>query len=193
MGDALGELHFLLWREATSLHVLWGEYKCLFSDSEASVDLLNSTAPAFFGRVQHLLWSETLLALCRLTDPSAIRGRRNLSLAQLATEITDPHLRSSFALLERTARDRTEFARDWRNRHLAHRDLLWSKDPSAHPLERATREQVELALGAIRDALNLIQSHFEGNATCYGHSIEPLGGSATLLHRLRGARRGGDQ
>jgi len=181
MGEALGELHFLLWRETASLYVLWGEFKCLFADSKSTVDLLNSTAPAFFGQVQHLFWGETLLAICRITDPPTSAGKANLSLFQLKTTLTDPKLRSKFDRLAADARTKADFARDWRNRHYAHRDLSWSKDPALQPLARANREKVDRALHAIANALNLIQQHFEESTTSYQHSIEPLGGAATLV------------
>jgi hypothetical protein len=68
MGDSLGELYHLLYRDLVMVHIKWKEYRELFATSETRIDLMNKTAPAFFGRLNDALWNEVLLDICLLTD-----------------------------------------------------------------------------------------------------------------------------
>src|SRR6185503_12931063 len=120
MGATLGELYFLLSRELAWLHFSWSEYRTLYGTSEETIGVLNSAAPRFFYYLDYLMWHDVLLHICRLTDPPASAGRNNLTLAQLPLAIADPILRDSVIDLLAAARSESEFARDWRNRHLAH-------------------------------------------------------------------------
>ena len=44
----------------------------------------------------------------------------------------------------------TEFCRDWRNRHIAHRDLQLALKQGAEPLKPASRSKVREALEALK-------------------------------------------
>ena len=68
----------------------------------------------------------TLLNLARMTDPAFSMGRKdkaNLSLQALPDLVKDTGLKSTVAELIDNALKATEFARDWRDRFIAHRDL----------------------------------------------------------------------
>ena len=80
--------------------------------------------------------------------------------------------------------DKIKFARDWRNRRLAHRELppLDGKPPK--PLAKASRKHVEDALGSIRAAMNHVESHYEKSTTGYEYAIEPSGSVSALVHYL---------
>ena len=52
------------------------------------------------------------------------------------------------------------FARDWRNRHLAHLDLDLTVKESAKRLEFASRQKVNDALGALEAVLNGLAAHY---------------------------------
>jgi AbiU2 len=52
------------------------------------------------------------------------------------------------------------FARDWRNRRLAHTDLKLALEDRAEPLRGVSRHDVEQTLGAIALVLNKIWAHF---------------------------------
>jgi len=73
-------------------------------------------------------------------------------------------------------KQRTKFARDWRNRRLAHREL--------QRLPQATRQDVEDALAALRKIMNQIERHYLNKSVLYEHSIEALGGVESLVKRL---------
>jgi hypothetical protein len=71
----------------------------------------------------------------------------------VATEIC-PELQS---LIE-TAAQKAAFARDWRNRRIAHRDLNVALQQSSTPLAPATRAGVRECLAAIAAVLNVIEN-----------------------------------
>jgi len=177
MGGLLAELHYALWMK-------WKEYRALYGTNPETIDLLNQAAPAFFHHLQSVLWEDVLLHLCRLTDPVKSAGKDNLTLACLPAAITEPPIQRKVQSLVEIAQQKTAFARDWRNRRLAHKELPpTSQEPVS--LALASRRHVEEALAAIRDAMNCIENHYENSPVRYEDVIEPLGGAASLLSCLR--------
>jgi hypothetical protein len=80
------------------------------------------------------------------------------------------------------AMNKTRFCRDWRNRHIAHRDLRLILDASASPLELASRQHVRDALSAIAAVLNEVESAYMDAGTFFeGIPGEP-GGALSLLY-----------
>ncbi len=188
MGADLGELHFLLWKQLTALSIKWKEYKTLFASSKEDVDVLNAVAPSFFWHSQRALWLDTLLHICRLTDPAQSmgkKGKENLSVRGLPPLIHNPAVRGVVERLVADAKAKTNFARDWRNRAYAHSDLKTAKNPKLHALAKADRKRVDEALSSIGAVLNAVEESFGEPPTLYDHAIEPLGGAAVLLRRLR--------
>lgn len=184
MGRPLGELHYALQSEVTWLHLKWADFRALFATKE-TVDLLNQAAPTFFGSLQNMMWEDALLHLCRLTDPPKSAGKDTLTIRRLHPLISEPSLQSQVQRLADDAKKSTEFARDWRNRRLAHKELPPLDGGAPVSLADAGREQLETALEAIRRTMNCIELHYLDRRNAYQHSIEGLGGVATLLHRLR--------
>ena len=126
MGDELGALYSALWQELAIAHLYWHEYVELFGAKPERVDVINKAAPAFFRMLQDELWEMSLLYLARLTDaPHTFRheDKSNLSI-QALLPLTRDHieLNSKVSNLIQTAIGLTKFARDWRNRRIAHRD-----------------------------------------------------------------------
>lgn len=77
-----------------------------------------------------------------------------------------------------------EFTRDWRNRHIAHRDLGHALDKHAVPLASASRKGVREALEAIVNLLNHVEQQQCGCTTFYD-GISPHGNAESLLCVLR--------
>lgn len=186
MGSRLGELYLSIATEIADLHLEWREYRGLFAGNQDRFDLMNATAPRFFYQLDKILWSAVLLHLCRLTDPAKTAGKENLTIRRLVEEIDDEALRREVADLVTEAVRRTKFARDWRNRRLAHRDLAHAKDPQVKPLASASRGDVEDALKAITEVVNMIEFHYEGAPISYDHTVQgPGGGVEALFYFLR--------
>jgi hypothetical protein len=184
MGASLGELHFALWNEVTWLHLKWKDYRALFGESLETIDLLNEAAPAFFSYLQNVLWEDVLLHLCRITDPQKTSGHANLTISLLPPLISDIAIRNKSESLVKVANDKTAFARDWRNRWLAHRELPDFSGKALRPLAAASRQHVEEALTSIREVMNCIEQHYQGSPVHYEYSIEALGGVNALLSVL---------
>ena len=202
MGEELGTLHYELWNEIAWIHAKWKQYLDLYGGSPERLQLLNRAAPHFFYFLQGILFDDVLLHLCRLTDPPESRGKQNLTIRRLREAIDDEEFRGEVRVLIEEACNKTEFARDRRNRQLAHRDLLTARREHPEPLAPATRERVEDALEGLRNVMNSLESHFLDSEVAYDLYIDPLGAEALLAHlkraeeayaaERRGRTRGGD-
>jgi hypothetical protein len=163
MGDALGTQFAELWLEVENLSAAWGEYVELFAEPD-SVVVLNQTAPAIFRIIQVFLWEHMLLRIARLTDPpTSGKGKENLTILNLPSLVEDRGEKAKLDELASIAKSKTEFCRDWRNRHIAHRDLELLKNGSAKPLEEANGIKVTDALSAIKNVLTEVSWHYMGD------------------------------
>jgi len=185
MPDSLGELYFALWNQLAWLHLKWNDFRALFAESQETIDLLNEAALDFFGNLQRMMWEDLLLHLCRLTDPVKSAGKDTLTVRRISELIPDQQLKDQVASEAENARDKTQFARNWRNRRLAHRELPPLAGETPNPLDPASRQHVEDALAALRQTMNTMAEHYLGAAVGYEHLIEALGGVASLLSCLK--------
>jgi hypothetical protein len=187
MGQELGNVFFGLRNECITLHWKWGEFVELFGTSPERIALLNKSAGAFFRIVQDTLWDDVLLRIARLTDApqfgSKKNNKENLTLLRLP-HLVEPPLRAKVENLLRECLAKCDFARDWRNRRIAHSDLALALDhPGAVPLVSASRQHVKDALGAIVALLNAVLVHYLNAEAMY--EVHPLGNSLSLLYVLR--------
>jgi hypothetical protein len=159
LGPALGPLYHALHNEVIWLHAKWQQYRILFAESPDRVDLLNGVAGFFFRVIQDVLWKDVVLHIARLTDPSQSVGKANLTLTRLEGAVQDSTLSLEIRNLVAQAKTDAEFARVWRNRHLAHSDLALAVDERATPLPGVSREGMERVLASVRAVLNKIEEH----------------------------------
>jgi hypothetical protein len=186
MGEPMGALYSALWQSVATIHFYWKEYVELFGTKPERIDLLNRAAPAFFRMLQDELWENSLLHLARLTDPANSPGRlapANLTIQALPLLITDPKLKETVSKLVAEAVKQTEFCRDWRNRHIAHRDLKLALEQPTEPLAEGSRAQVKVALNALTDILNAIEGHYFQSETRFDLGAR-IGGATSLLYVL---------
>jgi hypothetical protein len=183
MGSELGPIFHAISNELTWVHWRWNQYRILFGEKPSHIELLNESAPFFFRVIQDALFEETLLGISRLIGPPQSVGKPNLTIRRL-TPLCEPKIRDQIETLVGVAKDAGEFANDWRNRHIAHRDLDLALGRPAKMLETATREKVEASLSALRDVLNTIEHEYcKGTITLY-YSPTPSD-ARSLLHVLR--------
>jgi hypothetical protein len=186
MGTALGIQYTQLWQEAAQLNIMWKEFIELFGTKTSRIELLNRSAGAFFRMVQEGIWEAIVLHIARLTDPPQSPGgkdRQNLTLHNLPGLIPDPTLRDKVKLLCDQATANTKFARDWRNRRIAHRDLDLALGGKAKPLPSVTIKHVNDALASFEKILNAIALPYMNSTTSFDHGIR-LHGAAELLYLL---------
>lgn len=183
MGEPLGPLYHALSNEIAWLYLKWSEYTELFGTKPSRIQLLNRAAGGFFRIVQDALWEDVLLHITRLTDPPGSTRRANLTIRALPPLITKAEVLPVVERMIDTAIAKTEFARDWRNRHIAHRDLKLALEDGAEPLKPASRAAVKDALASISQVLNAVSQPYLGETTGY-EVTEALHGAAGLLYVL---------
>jgi len=160
MGESLGTIYDALWQQIAWGHTKWHDYVELFATKESRVDLLNKAAPSFFRLAQDSLWENVLLHISRLTDPPTTGKKQNLTVQRLPSLIEHKPTRAKVQELVSVALSTSEFARDWRNRHIAHSDLDLSVSDTAKPLESASHQRVNEALEALVNILNAVSLHY---------------------------------
>jgi hypothetical protein len=185
MGTELGSQFNELHNECAWLHLKWAEYVALFGEKTSRVDLLNASAAGFFALLESSLWDDVLLHICRLSDePEVGRRKRQTLTVRRLPELVDPKIRQRTRRLVSAAVKKREFARDWRNRRIAHRDLELALKEGAKPLDDASRQSVQDAIGAIRAVLGAVEEHYRKQTTGYEY-VSHLGDAVALLHVLR--------
>ena len=185
MGPELGAVFYELSNGVTGLHIKWKQYVELYGTKPERIELLNEAASLFFSVVQQVLWDDTLLHLTRLTDPPRSFGKPNLTLRLLPPLIDNDIVRSTVEALINDACKRTGFARDWRNRRIAHSDLQLALEEKARPLEHASRQQVREALAAVDAVLNSVSEHFFDFTTRFDLVSYSQGDAGSLLYVIR--------
>lgn len=183
MGVELGGLYHALWNELAWLHSKWSEYVELFGTKSSRIELINEAAGHFFGLVQDSLWEGTILHIARLTDPPKSAGKENLSIQKLPTLICDEKAKTNVSCLVARAVENAKFCRDWRNRHIAHKDFRLAMKTGAEPLMPASRANIKLVLASLSDALNAVSMHYMESTTCF-EIITAGDGAVSLLYVL---------
>ena len=119
----------------------------LFGTNDKRIERLNKSAPNFFRMLQDQQFETNMLHLARLTDSSETGKKQNLTVCNLPNLVADQNLKTQLEALVDDVRQRTEFCRDWRNRHFANRDLMPAmQNGGAKPLPAATKEHFFAAL-----------------------------------------------
>lgn len=182
MGPELDRLFHALSVELIWIHLKWEQFRILFAEDPANVDLVNEAAPLFFRIVQDSLGEDTLLAIARLVGPVVSSGKRNLVIDRILPLLPDQSLRAEVSGLVAEAKRAGSFAIDWRNRRLAHRDLDLAVGLTAVPLPTASREKIETVLSALRAVLNRVDDAY-GNAEM-AYDTPMVSGDAKPLLRV---------
>jgi AbiU2 len=165
MGGVLGNQYSELWHQVAIMFINWLEYVELYGTNPERVKLLNQAAPMFFHRLQNDLLDSTLLHICRVTDPPKVAGRDNLTIRNLPDLVANAKAKESVKQAVDKAISLTQFARDWRNRQIAHLDLQLALKRPATPLAEASRKQIREALDAVAAVLNVIAAHYDDSYT----------------------------
>lgn len=184
MGPELGALYHRLWNEVAWLHLKWRQYEELFGSSEERVDILNASASLFFRIVQDSLWEDVLLHLCVLTDPEKTGRNENLTLRRFPALISDGVTRDDVQEAVDAAVKAAGFARDWRNRRIAHRDLALAISEGAKPLASASRKTTREAVKTVCEVIRQVSLGYAGSDVYFGDLSEP-NDAVSLLYVLR--------
>jgi hypothetical protein len=186
MGPELGAHFHVLLDDLLALRLTWEQHRILFAHSEERVETLRRIASVFFGLTQDLLWEGTLLRLSRFTDKSESRGQSNLTADRLPGLISDVQVQTEVRALVDAAQAKARFARNLRNRHIAHRDLRLALDLPTGPLAEGTEESVADAIVAAEAVLIRVHDHYLGFRIDFGIPGAPHD-AADLMRVLRNA------
>src|SRR5690606_8952007 len=138
--------------------------------------------------VQDELWDSVLLGVSRMTDPPATGKNKNLTIQSLPPLITDLVLRAEVRSLCDKAVDSAEFAREHRNKRIAHQDHNYLSNRGSDPLSGISRALVEQMLAALRAVLNRLELHFRDSTVMYEDFVDESG-ARLLVHKLRKLER----
>lgn len=183
-GDELGAIYHALHNDVVWLHICWQQYRLLYGTKPERIDLLNSAGPMFFRIVQDMLFEQTLLDISRLTERSKMGKHAHLTLQRLVESLPAGNLQPAAMETLTEAIDAAAFAREWRNRRIAHRELDLALDRAASPLSPASRATVDGALEAIGAVLNVVSLHYQQTETVFD-GVGNMGDATQLLFILR--------
>lgn len=138
----------------------WNNFQELFGKGQERIDLLNTVASNFFYSLHRLFFEDAMLHMCRLTDPPRMRDRETLTVMALTDTISDLALKDSVETKTKEVREDCEFARKWRNRRLAHTDLVTLREGHALTLPPVDSANIETALKSIDGLLTLVEDHY---------------------------------
>ena len=161
LGEEFGAVFHGLWNDWALALMRLQEYRELFSNSK-HVELLNAiSGRAFLWDIHHILRNELMLCVTRLTDPICTAGKSNLTVRSLPEFCKDKKAELRKEVRERVdlAVRAAEFARDWRNRRISHRDLTLATESDTKPLAPASLRQVETVLDEVHAVLRAISVH----------------------------------
>ncbi len=189
MGFELGAIFNRIHNEVIYIHAKWNEFESLFGTDPIRIDLMNKIAPRFFYHYQNLLLENILLGITRITDSKKTRNKKDrerLTIHWLTSLIEVP-LRGEIKKDIANINTETLFARNWRNRKIAHieKDLALNKNHD--PLPPATRDKLTKALSSLRKMMNKIQLHYFEQEFMYQES-ESLQGYHLLLKAEDGTK-----
>lgn len=170
LGVEFGEYFFHLNQNVFGLIGIWDVYRSFFGTDEQRVDLLNRASGYVALTVQDALHERIILGVCQVTDPAESGGRKNLTIRGLPRFISDQSCRDEVAAMIDIALDRTSFARDLRNKLLAHSDL--AATVGSYQVDYSSREKITSAIRSIITPLRRIHMRYL-DATQLFHSIRP--------------------
>lgn len=184
MGLELGAMYSDLNDHLLEVLLAWRQYEQLFAVDEETVQLLNKSAPAFFGVVQAQLWDSVMLGISRLTDRPVSFGNKTLSIQALPEMIDDAEVKSAVEIAIAKALSDADFARTHRNKRIAHNDLVHVQDRAGNALPGASREKIRAGLKSIIGVLEILNGHYRESTMLYDDMISDAG-AARLVAILR--------
>ena len=178
-GTEKGKIYYHAKAEWTELTVKWSQYENLFGHSEERVELMNFIGASFFGRVEHLYLESTMLAICRLSDSA----KNTLSLKRFLGFFSKKPQSDTIKKLVDDADKASKFARDWRNRHIAHNNFVLKMN-SSESLDSATRNKINAAIEAIYQVLLFVSKEFLEQSFDKKGSERCIKNEMNMLHYL---------
>jgi len=184
MGADLGAIYSDLNDHLVDILLLWAQFEDLFGVDDETVQVLNRSASTFFGIVQAQFLDAVMLGISRLTDARENRSQQNLSIQAISPLVSDLKVRRQLNKTVDAALSNTKFARDHRNKRIAHSDLVHAQGRSAKPLPAASRQKIKDGLDSICAVLEVLNGHYRQSEFAYD-MLSYGGGAASVVSLLR--------
>lgn len=165
------------------LNAKWRLYQDLFSEKE-NTDLLSNCAPGAFQIIEEALRNDMTMAMCRLSDPSQLGGKQNLSLARVAERFD--HV-SGLKELREEFNQACKPIQAVRNKRIGHNDLNTVLNPLDNPLPGIGRKNVDAIISLAARILNVLVRSITDTQYCF--DLRVIGDGSSLLDCLRVAVR----
>jgi hypothetical protein len=120
-----------------------------------------------------------------------MRSKRTLSIFALPGLIADSTLKAAVEAKAEQVRADTTFARPWRDKRLAHTDLMNLLEGHAGTLPAVTGGMIETAMQSIRELLCVVLDHY--HLPRAGMIGDPWGAKSLLYYLERGKRAVDDE
>jgi AbiU2 len=167
----------------------WTHFQCLFEGSDLKRELLQTTAPTFFGDLHRLFVEHFVLHICRLTDNPKTMGRENLTVKFLMEHSDFSAAPAAFDKLQRISTDIHRFRNlilPARNRFISHVDLEAVR--IGDPLGAASQEEWNQFWLDLQEFLYWMhRHHIEPNAQFYLCGVVGITDAYSVLKALRKA------
>lgn len=165
MDKELAEVYDAIYQEVLLLNSRWGEYLTLYGTGNDHIEVMNKTAPNFFGMIQTGLQENIILHVARLIDEPCMGPNKNLSIKLFPELIQNCKLKEKVG--KRICRTKKIAApiKVLRDKWHAHRDREFVLDPKAKPLPPILRRNIDESISAITNILDVIRSHYQGKST----------------------------
>jgi hypothetical protein len=123
LGESAGKFVRNLETDLYSLRILWRKYVCFFGTSSERVDLMNAISGSSTYWIERCMFESAMLSICRLTDPETHRKGKGLNISvRCLPSFSRKGKDQVLDDLIDVAINKTEFARSWRNKRIAHSD-----------------------------------------------------------------------
>jgi hypothetical protein len=172
------------------LRSLWRHFQILFQGTDLKRELLQTTAPTFFGDLNRLFIEHLVLHICRLTDNAQTAGRKNLTVKFLIEHSDFSAAPEILAKLQRISAAIDAFRRlvlPARHRFISHLDLEAVRLDL--PLGAASDAEWNQFWLDLQDFLELMfLHHVDPNSRFRLNGMAALSDADSLLTALRNAK-----
>ena len=184
----LNDIFLAVNREVTWLHTVWDLYIQLYGTSDEHMNIMNSSAPLFFSIVQNILFEELAITVNRLIEKHNTFGKDNACLEQIIEKIdsnTHPSLIDILRVKLKDIRSKSSTFRMWRNKRIAHSDLVTILEKNSEILPGITRREVQELISKISEFMNEFSIPLLGGAQGYMPFLTGYGDGNELIRLLK--------
>jgi hypothetical protein len=158
LGQDFGEFFFHLDQSVVGLVSIWDVYRSLFGTNKERVYLLNAASGYVTRTFQDSLHERVILGICQVSDPPGSGSRKNVSVRGLPNYIVDPIRRDKIDRMLMDVEASTSFARDLRNKMIAHSDL--SAATGSYVVDFSSRIKIVDAIKSIIVPLRYVHAEY---------------------------------